>query len=137
MTRDEYAAAHLPRFETMPHTAPVFDDRAPTADPQLFCMASKPGINGDGVHSDALTCTCLTEQGTKYEIPDGHCMRVARWGAPYNPYKERREDQQPQTFGPPHAAPVARPAPLAGEVVGEVGAGARPASYGAIRAARW
>ena len=89
LTADEYAALHLPRFATMPHTAPVFDERSPTSDPLLLCMASKPGYGGDGTFKEEVGCSCLTEQGTKYEIPDGHCLRVARWGPAYNPYRDR------------------------------------------------
>lgn len=90
MTALEYAAAHLPRFATMPHTAPIFDDRAPTADPLLMCMSSEAGTGAAGEHLPA-SCICLTEQGTKYDISDGECRRVARWGQPYNPYRERSD----------------------------------------------
>ena len=30
----------LPRFGAMPWTAPAFDDRRVTADPQLYCLSS-------------------------------------------------------------------------------------------------
>jgi len=135
----EYTEAHLPRFASMPHTAPVFDGRGVTSDPQLFCMASKPGINGSGQHTDKLTCTCLTEQGTKYDIEDGHCMRVARWGTPYNPYKERNEDRGAGSRDRPGDVPsdARRPAPVIAGVEGAGGAGGRPAAYGAMRAPQW
>lgn len=136
LTPEEYTTLHLPRFATMPHTAPVFDGRAPTADPQLFCMASFPGEDGDGTRSDELTCTCVTEQGTKYEIPDGHCMRVARWGAPYNPYKERRQDQPQQSQDAQGGRARASGAPLLAGA-GEGGPGAQPAAYGGMRSTGW
>lgn len=86
-TPADYAKAHLPRFATMPWTAPVYDQRQPTADPQLLCMAADAGLDADGAHLDA-SCTCLTEQGTRYDIGDGECRRIARSGPVYNPYKD-------------------------------------------------
>jgi Zonula occludens toxin len=91
-TLTDYARAHLPRFGSMPWTAPVYDDRPVTADPQLYCMSSYPGENAKGEWKD-LSCTCLTEQGTRYEISQAECRTIARYGTPYNPYRERRMDQ--------------------------------------------
>lgn len=88
----EYAEAHLPRFGVMPWTAAVYDQRSVTADPQLFCMSSREGEAEDGWKD--LSCTCLTEQGTLYQASQAECRMVARNGAIYNPYKERREEQQ-------------------------------------------
>lgn len=143
LTREEYTALHLPRFETMPHTAPLFDARPPTSDPQLFCMASFPGETGGGEQSDKLTCTCLTEQGTKYDIPDGHCMRVARWGPAYNPYKERREEQVGNRSGPAQEGQGIGPTSVASATASiDAGSGAggpagRPAAYGGMRKVEW
>lgn len=89
-TLTEYAEAHLPRFASMPWSAPVFDDRSPTVDPQLYCMSSSGGLDALGDWREP-SCTCLTEQGTAYDISPGECRRVARLGMPYNPYRERRE----------------------------------------------
>lgn len=91
----DYAKQHLPRFATMPWTAPVFDQRQVTADPALYCMSSRPGLDAEGQHSD-FSCTCLTEQSTIYEISQGECRRIARMGAVYNPYRQQREQQQVQ-----------------------------------------
>lgn len=93
-TRTEYAVAHLPRFGTMPWTAPVYDQRGITADPQLFCMASLSGTVADGTRREP-SCTCLTEQGTRYELSGPECRTVARHGQPYNPYKQRRDESAP------------------------------------------
>lgn len=38
-TETAYAKDHLPRFASMPWTAPIYDSRSPTADPQLICMS--------------------------------------------------------------------------------------------------
>ncbi|MGJ4801774.1 zonular occludens toxin domain-containing protein [Luteimonas sp. SDU82] len=134
-TAAEYAALHLPRFATMPHTAPVFDDREPLSDPLLMCMSGEAGIDAQGEFKEGA-CTCLSEQGTRYDIGEGECRRVARWGQPYNPYR-RTGGQQPQDrrSEPQEARPMAR-GPVDG-VAGEGGAGGRPASYGGMRASSW
>lgn len=92
VTVADYAKDHLPRFATMPWTAPIFDERHVTADPALLCMASSAGLDGSGAYSYEDQCTCMTEQGTRYDIADGECRRIARQGPVYNPYRERREN---------------------------------------------
>ena len=96
----DYAQHHLPRIGMMPWTAPAFDDRGITADPQLLCMSSPGGNDAQGVYKPA-SCTCLTEQGTAYDLPQPECRTLARRGPVYNPYKERSREggfhpQQPQ-----------------------------------------
>lgn len=91
----EYAKKHLPRFATMPWTAPIFDERSVTADPMLVCMSSDAGEDSEGNWREA-GCSCLTEQGTRYDIAQGECLRLARHGPVYNPYRERRPDQVAQ-----------------------------------------
>lgn len=86
---NDYARQHLPRIGTMPWTAPIFDERTITADPQLYCVSSRPGIDGQGTHV-AGGCTCLTEQGTAYDISEPECRTIARYGGVYNPYKAQR-----------------------------------------------
>lgn len=122
----EYAQAHLPRFATMPWTAPVFDDRKVTADPQLLCMAADAGIDADGVHLDA-SCTCLTEQGTKYDIGYGECVRIARDGPVYNPYKNLAQ-AAPNAPQQPAAESATGDAPKVGSVI----TGAQVSAYGDI-----
>lgn len=90
----DYARQHLPRIGTMPWTAPVFDERPITGDPQLFCMSSMEGLDGHGNSSEA-TCTCMTEQGTKYDLSQPECRTLARNGPVYNPYKVQRELARP------------------------------------------
>lgn len=101
-----YSQQARPRFASMPWTAPMWDDRAPTSDPQLLCMSSGEGVDARGEHLP-LTCTCLTEQGTPYEIEPGECRRIARRGPEYNPYLR---SQQNNVQAPPQAASV-QPAP--------------------------
>lgn len=94
----EYAKDHLPRIASMPWTAPIFDDRSATADPLLICMSSMEGLDGNG-DRQAASCTCITEQGTAYDISQPECRTIARRGPVYNPYRERRQErdaEQPQ-----------------------------------------
>lgn len=86
----EYATAHVPRIGTMPWTAPIFDQRTTTADPQVFCMSSMEGRDGNGSQAEA-TCSCMTEQGTRYDLSQPECRTIARNGPVYNPYKVRQE----------------------------------------------
>lgn len=65
----------------MPWTAEVFDQRPVVADPQVFCMSSVPTASDPREAS----CTCMTEQGTRYDLPQPMCRTLARNGAPYNP----------------------------------------------------
>lgn len=91
----DYAQQHLPRIGMMPWTAPVYDDRGITADPQLICMSSPGGPDAQGEYKEP-SCTCLTEQGTAYDLSQPECRTLARRGPVYNPYKERsREGHQP------------------------------------------
>jgi zona occludens toxin (predicted ATPase) len=93
ITAAEYAKRHLPRFASMPWTAPVYDDRPITAEPELYCAVSRAGLDGQGVHSPGR-CRCYTEQGTRYDIAEGECRRVAERGTPYNPYRAKRQPTQ-------------------------------------------
>lgn len=112
----DYAQDHLPRIATMPWTAPVFDSREPTADPLLVCMSSEPGLDGQGKHVEG-GCTCLTEQGTAYDLSVPECRTLARRGPVYDPYRQRGDQQGGQAVGQSSQQPgaVAMAAPgLAG-----------------------
>ncbi len=85
-TPADYAKAHLPRFASMPWTAPVYDGRQPVSQPELFCMSAKSGIDANGKETEG-GCVCLTEQSTRYDISSGECRRLAFSGGIYNPYK--------------------------------------------------
>ncbi|MDD0928112.1 zonular occludens toxin domain-containing protein [Xylella fastidiosa subsp. multiplex] len=87
-----YARDHLPRFPSMPWTAPIFDGRSLTADPQLICMSGGEGLDAQG-HYKGASCTCYTEQGTLYDLLEAECRRIARSGPVYNPYRERVQER--------------------------------------------
>lgn len=116
VTLTDYAEDHQPRFGTMPWTAKIYDGRQVTADPAIFCMSSNPGPDAQGVHLDH-TCTCLTEQGTYYEMELHTCRHIARRGQPYNPYSQQSRASAQQQ---PPAQPVysATAPSSAGSVVG-------------------
>lgn len=79
-----------------------------------------------GVYQQAI-CTCFMEQGTRYGLSQTECRKMARYGAPYNPYGKR---DLGSSSSPAAAALVAAPAPsateshVAGTVV-EKGCGSR------------
>ncbi|WP_434983247.1 hypothetical protein [Xanthomonas arboricola] len=98
-TPTDYAKAHVARFATMPWTAPVYDGGMPARQPELYCMSSLAGNDAAGHHREA-SCSCMTEQGTKYEMSQPECRTVARNSTPYNPYK------QPVAPPPPYVPPV-------------------------------
>ncbi|MCD5967628.1 zonular occludens toxin domain-containing protein [Stenotrophomonas maltophilia] len=126
-TTAEYAKAHLPRIGTMPWTAPIYDQRGVTTDPQLYCISSLEGLDGEGKRTEA-SCTCLTEQGTRYELSQPECRTLARNGAPYNPYKSQQVAPMPAPLVQPVAA---MPVPaVAGNVInrGERAIGTFPES---------
>ncbi|MEN5370361.1 zonular occludens toxin domain-containing protein [Luteimonas sp. TWI406] len=96
----DYAQDHLPRFGTMPWTAPIYDDRPRTTDPQVYCMSSSGGIDANGKRKGP-SCGCLTEQGTRYELGPAECRTVARDGMPYNPYRASMPQQPVQVAAAP------------------------------------
>ncbi|QWM99712.1 zonular occludens toxin [Xanthomonas sp. MLO165] len=98
-TPTDYAKAHVARFATMPWTAPIYDGGSPAGQPQLYCMSSLAGTDAMGKHQEA-SCSCMTEQGTKYEMSQPECRTVARNSTPYNPYK------QPVAPPPPYVPPA-------------------------------
>lgn len=77
----------------MPWTAPIYDQRPTVTDPQLYCISSMEGLDGQGNHAEA-SCRCMTEQGTLYELSQPECRTLARNGPVYNPYRQRRDFAQ-------------------------------------------
>lgn len=79
-TPEDYVKAHIPRVANQPWSAPVYDDQAVQAHPDLLCieyeLPSEPGT---------MLCTCYTEQVTPYRIGSlAECRTYARHGV-YNP----------------------------------------------------
>ena len=87
---EEYVAAHTPRIASLPWSAPLFDDRAPQSEPEIYCMASGIGLDADG-NTRGESTFCVTEQGTRLGMDPRLARELARWGSPYNPYRAARE----------------------------------------------
>jgi zona occludens toxin len=115
-TRGEYAKAHLPRFAAMPWSAPIYDQRSVVSDPEIYCASSEAGSDANGEWKEA-SCTCLTEQSTRYDISQGECRRLAKQGGVYNPYKRQEADRSIPGAGPSPAA-MAAPAAAPVRVIG-------------------
>lgn len=109
-TASEYVQAITPMVQDIPWSAPAFIGRDMRADPHVYCMSTES------------TCRCVTEQGTRYSMrSDEACRDLARWGEPYNPFKQpeqkrearpSKEESQPKTV-----QPESKPATLDGSVI--------------------
>lgn len=135
----DYVAWLTPRIPGQPWTAPAYDRLSvPMQAPRVFCMAS-----GHGGHD---SCTCLTEQGTRYVIEPNRCRMIALQGQ-YEPFLDevlgdrRRLDDatqlrrlaEQQSRGVPATAMAA---PAAALSPGAVVTSAQVTGYGDIGARR-
>jgi hypothetical protein len=74
----DYVAWLTPRIPGQPWTAPAYDRLSvPMQAPRVFCMASG--------HDGHDSCTCLSEQGTRYVIEPNRCRMIALQGQ-YEPF---------------------------------------------------
>lgn len=89
-TPAKYASQFIPRVPSQPWSAPAYDEamQVPTDPPRLFCMSALSGADVHGVNLPP-SCTCLTEQGTAYEVDVGTCFFIARRGQ-YEPFRDER-----------------------------------------------
>lgn len=94
-TPEQYAIRFMPRIPSQPWSAPAYDGKLNVSaePPRVFCMHSEPGIRADGSYRDSLSCTCLTEQGTRYHLDYAACAVVAKDGQ-YEPFYDERSDQR-------------------------------------------
>lgn len=134
MDYEKYLLQFSPLVPSMPWSAPAYQGREVAAQPDLFCMASAAGVDAQGEHQDA-TCTCRTEQGTRYNIDQGTCGLIAREGI-YNPYRSPQSatseaGQKPveARTGPSGVAPLTFTSGAAGD--------APVAAYGSMRNREW
>ncbi|MBU6249150.1 MAG: hypothetical protein KGN77_15485 [Xanthomonadaceae bacterium] len=72
---DDLVAYFKPRIEVQPWTAPAYDSRPVAADPEVYCIAVDDG-----------RWSCMTDQGTRYEMDKKICRSIAANGV-YNPYR--------------------------------------------------
>ena len=94
LTPDEYAQQFRPRVPSQPWSAPIYDAKLSVSSepPRLFCMLSGPG-EMEGGYRDNSSCTCLTEQGTRYLLEMSTCASIARNGQ-YEPFYQEQGDQR-------------------------------------------
>lgn len=119
-TPEEWVNMHKPLDPRFPVSAPVYAGQGVVDYPRPVCMAS--GIDG------ADSCTCLTQQGTRFDMDGIECRKMARNGPAFDPYRQPEPSSHAPTFGGP-ASPAAAGAASAA-VVGSPG---DPASYGGFR----
>ena len=95
-TAEEYVLDLVPRISHQPWSAPVFDsaNAAARAKPEFYCMSSGPGEMADGDYLGD-TCSCITEQGTRYELDQQTCFAVVKQGGVYNPFREPTKETAP------------------------------------------
>lgn len=86
---EEYAQRFQPLIAGAPWSAPAFQSRPIEARPELYCASIGAGRTATGEWREP-GCGCLTEQGTRYKIPQDECMQVVADGGTYNPH--RRDD---------------------------------------------
>lgn len=118
-TPGEYVASLLPRVSGQPWSAPIYDSLSVPGDPpRLFCMASGEGTNAQGEHQFS-SCSCVTEQGTRYVMGLAECNHIARNGQ-YEPFRKQVGGDAPtstQASQPSAERLASNPQPLSGAVV--------------------
>ncbi|MEE7546143.1 zonular occludens toxin family protein [Xanthomonas sp. Kuri4-1] len=96
----DYVAWMTPRIPGQPWTAPAYDGlNVPSnVPPRLFCMEGGSGQDAQGRAREA-SCSCITDQGTAYELEAARCRIVARRGQ-YEPFLDvsQREAQRLSDF---------------------------------------
>lgn len=84
---EAYVQSITPMVADVPWSAPAFVNRPVVSDPHVYCMSTEN------------SCRCVTEQMTRVVLRDDVCRDVARWGEPYNPFKQpatARQERQVQ-----------------------------------------
>ncbi len=94
-TAEDYAAHFTPVIPSMPWSMPATMQREVIVQPKIYCMSSE------------MFCNCLTEQGTRYRLPDADCRDIARNGPPYNPYQDETTTWRGHPSEEPAPQPVA------------------------------
>lgn len=121
----EYLANLQPRSPSLPWSAPIYDGRQAVAQPRVFCIASGEGYNGRGEWKEA-SYHCQTEQGTRVVMDERQARGIARWGEPYNPFKQPPAESYGTRIGE-GTEPAPGPAAAVGPgVFGGVGTVGRP-----------
>ncbi len=89
---EDHLTRFLPRVASQPWSAPAYDELPiPSDPPRVFCMSAAAGALVDGSHAFE-SCTCLTEQGTRYVMPYETCHLISRRGQ-YEPLFDERSQR--------------------------------------------
>lgn len=123
-TVEQYIADRTPRIEGVPSSAPIYDELTkPVAFPKPSCYATKSeeildrrrkvlkmGNRNGRLHG----CACLSQQGTRMDVPFDACMNMVENGAfdPTRPDPQERPDGDTGSLREPGAV-AATPAKLA------------------------
>jgi hypothetical protein len=135
LTDEEWSKRLTPRVEGVAWSAPIYDGQAPRAKPEYYCMSSGPGLDAQGKRRGA-SHTCVTEQGTAVILTEHMARLLARYGAPYNPFKEPPQAAQPQQvaalamLGGAGVSPAAMAPPRGAALQSEAPGYGRMAAYG-------
>lgn len=105
----------------MPWSAPAYQQRPVVAEPELFCVSSAGGLDGQGEYKDA-GCSCITEQGTRYPTKRKDCEAIVAAGGLYNPFRKPVQ-------AVPATAESAKPESLSNQALG-----VRSASHSVVTA---
>lgn len=119
----EYMANLQPRAPSLPWSAPIYDGRQAIAQPRVFCISSGDGYNGRGEWKEGGV-HCQTEQGTRVVMDERQARAIARWGEPYNPFKQPAHEQPQQRGGEVESSAATGPMPST--IAGGVGTVGRP-----------
>ncbi len=121
VTTEQYIAERTPRIVGVPSSAPIYDELTkPVAFPKPSCYATKSDeiiankrktLRLGNRHGQLHGCGCLSQQGTRMDIPFEACMNMVENGS-FDPTKP---DFLPRADGGPDAlrasgTPVAAPA---------------------------
>lgn len=109
-TARDYIEQHTPLIQSLPWTRPATINRPALSNPEVYCMASQAGEDAAGNHAPA-TCHCLTEQGTRYALPDAECLTIASNGV-YNPQRAPQPPSEARQAGDTTRVPKGTPAAL-------------------------
>lgn len=136
LSRDDYIKRQIPRVADQPWSSELYDNRPVVSDPSVFCMSSSRGLDGQGSRV-ADSCTCLTEQGTRYGVKASVCREIARHGPSYNPFRDAKAQEQLASRGTAEGRTTAasdhssryQGAPVSGSISGVMGSvGGSPVS---------
>ena len=131
LNTEEYMRMHRPRLEIAPWSAPVFDERQPVSNPEMYCIASGAGFDAQGNHQKA-SAHCITEQGTPLAVREQLAREVATSGGVYNPYRQPIQPQQ-QPVQQAVSEPLQAPSVQASVTPASHAVVPQQAAYGAMR----